>query len=799
MKNYTEITRKRSEKDKRKNKYILISLILVYIVFISLIYSVHVVKEINKLETIQISGNYNFLLYDVNNKDINKIKNNIQVADCGILTEKQQVNVNKEIFSIYSANSSLLEGILKGKIRLLKGSYPTSDKEIILSEKTFTLMGKEIGTTIEVGKESYRIVGVYEAIDNMEIGLEGIIGEGKNIENAKVFIKLKRDSLKQKFISEIEKLDENIKIQGNNEIVEYKQIDSIILVANILLIGIFVFLIYSTIQVKIKEKVRDVAFLRAIGCTKEKLVYMIAVESSKIVFIAMSIGTILGSIFSVEVVKKIILAIMRDSMRGIESNHIFFRSEFIIQIILATCIALIVSIGVAVIRSTYGVPQENLKNLDRKSVRSLKRGKFLKKLNYNVFLAYKSIYKNRKNFNRSIVILVLIISIFSIGTSYFYFAFKSIRGMYGIDGRVIENLNSDEGSVSSLKELSDYLQKENLIQDAEIFQEIRVEKIILGNGEIKEKNENVEEVDGKILINDAEFEIYSDADFNKLKEKIIGYKKSDKEDKENNIIILENNIKGYGLRRESKDVIGSKNKKLDMNMTLVDGKEVNINFNLLGTIKTENMKRFGFMDSSNGIRFIIPQSIAKKYNDFFKEAKNNTELNFNFKNKSAVDKGIKIIQESINKIGNNKLFYIDNIKAYHEDMIMLKATMAAGYIGMIFLILIVGLNITSNAWIEREARKKEDKILSIIGLSEKRFKRILLIEETIKFCIVFIIGSVASLVGITIIYAIFIYSQQINTNIPPYWIGILSNIIVLPINLINYIAAIKNIKNKDYL
>lgn len=462
MKNYREISKKYLKRNKKNNRYIIMSLILINILVVTTICSLNIWEKVLEKNSYKINGKYSLEFTDVTNQEINKIKNNIEVESYSVFGDIGIEKIgDKKSFILYSANENLIQDILKDRIKIIKGEYPKNKNEIMITERTERVLKKYMGDYIEVNGSKYEIVGIYKVIYGTYVEFEGITtGNLENAKNKEIFITLKNENNKASFIKDIGK--SNIEIKDNKSYSNVGRRKFLIEGITIVVWIIFIVLIYGCIQSRLKEREKILIIIKNLGGTKEKLEGILLIEIITLVLKGTVIGIFIGMIFSDLVVKDLILSIMGSLGENI-TLHIGEMVKSGIETSVISLTAIIISVKI-VIKNLYKTKYK-VKN---KKIRKNKLiEKFLKNISLDIFLAYKNIRGDKKSFRVTIFMLSTILIVFSTTTAYYTFSKKIIKESAKKDITIFTNQDN-----KALEKIVEKLRSEG-IQNIESKEEIK--------------------------------------------------------------------------------------------------------------------------------------------------------------------------------------------------------------------------------------------------------------------------------------------------------------------------------------
>jgi putative ABC transport system permease protein len=189
---------------------------------------------------------------------------------------------------------------------LTRGRIPTADDEMLLGSIAQRVFDKDVGETLRIHGEPYRVVGVYHT--NVIFFNGGITLSlprlqqlaAKNGQVTVFQVDLDPDADPAAVTELIESTyPELVAVSGANE---YEKADQGLIIAQsmvwtISFIAIVVgsIIVANTMWMAVMERTREIGVLRAVGWSRRRIVFMIMVEAAGVGLIACAVGCLLGA------------------------------------------------------------------------------------------------------------------------------------------------------------------------------------------------------------------------------------------------------------------------------------------------------------------------------------------------------------------------------------------------------------------------------------------------------------------------------------------------------------------------
>lgn len=836
MKKYSYLVNKQFKINRKKNILTIVGIVTSILLFVCVKYLTNFMQEVNIESAKQSIGNYEVILKDINFNEVEKIRNNIKVDKCGIyqLDKTMDINIgdiNKKL-NIYSCDYTIIHELFDGNLKIEEGNFPKSSNEIALTFSAKSELNKKIGDIVNIDEKQYHIVGFYkDKEDSVYNTLTGIsyfdnynINEDVNVaitvknkkrilEDIKEIIKLSNINIEAK--ENLEKVNYNVRLIYSYGIDVYENIgilqqEKIIEISIDLTIFILTLLfIYGVIRASLQERIQEISVLRCIGATKNKIRYLLIKECMILSLISLIIGIVLGHILL-----WIIINIIFQKVIGINTYGVQFKPYYgvILNIIIVTFINIVIAMILPIIRAGKISPVEGSKanNLQAKRLKKSKSKIIRFIFGYKGEIAYKNIVANRKMFYFITTILTIILLIFNCFTGFYLLNLKeyeyNMKNSYDIDsnysnGFSLDNVNSLETILNRRNNLKREFEDLKILD--EIFTNIIVPATITiedvarnhqlsSNYQINNTIEDMSKVN-KVKFNNAIILIYDKDSINKIIPYIDSVTNSNVEYKnfnKNGFIAVNS-----GYINSKPPFINNKNSQ-EVKLYLDEEYNVPIEANLLGFIDHDKLissNRFGYYSN---LTIIVSDDFYfanKKIMDDLQSITRNINFSMNLKENIDRDKALLISKELINKNGGT---YFETKESLKEDKNTIYASAFLVYATLFFITIIGGLNIINTRYINIILRKKEFGTFLAIGIQKDDLRKIIILEGIVQWFISSSIGTVLSLIILKVINVMFSYSVG-EIHVIPFWIMIISILILLVINLLSSFLPYSKLKKLE--
>ena len=220
IKRYGYIVNKQFKVNKKRNISIISGIILSIILFTIVGYIQDYYTKTELLNYEKIEGNYEAIIKSVSKDEIDKLKNNILVNKVGIyslLYSSDNIEEEKDI-SLYAADDIAINELFSRQEQLLEGSFPKNENEIAIDSIGKNYFNKNIGDTITLNNKDYKVVGIlnkYDSLNMYGIDLLTYLEETKDAKQINAIFNVNSEKNKDKVIEKVLR-DLGIKHYQNN-------------------------------------------------------------------------------------------------------------------------------------------------------------------------------------------------------------------------------------------------------------------------------------------------------------------------------------------------------------------------------------------------------------------------------------------------------------------------------------------------------------------------------------------------------------------------------------------------------
>ncbi len=731
------------------------------------------------------TGYYHLELIDINKEKVSQIKNNRDVLSVRetyhIGTSYYDYEKDKDnlYFDVHSMNKDDFDYL---SYKLIEGSYPINNNEIVVTKKTLVNASKKIGDTINLNigyknivtgediinatSKSYKIVGVISGNSSYYYGIT--TNETSKYINA--YISLKKPKAYKKTITQILGLKKYSEVEYhdiealgfdynlNRELLRWESfafsdstvttLYALIGIVMFIIVGTSIFCIRNSFAISSEEKRKMYGMLSSVGATKKQLKEAVLKEG----FILGLVGIPLGVLFGILAVYILIYLCNLILGESLFATGIVFKIS-ILPIILS-CFLGIITIYFSALGSAKKTskisPIEVLRNNNDIKITSkkLKTPKTVKKLfKTGGVIAYKNLKRSKKKYRTTVISLTISIFAFISMSSFISEAFKN---------------------TSNYLELYDYNISLSRISD---LKEEDIDKL---NNIVDIKNKyTVYEYRGAAKIDNPKFDKTYEKDIVEVEGKKISL--DNKEPVYISILALDNEtfksyMKKVGKSYESlkdKGIIFDSYRKIDSNNTTHeyniyeykkdDEMQVTINSRHIQIpIGEKNLEKpYGLESVSYADGFII---VNKDYYNY---------IDFSPKDISIDSANAEDTVNEIEKIYEGKDVLILNMEdRMKEDraMLLIVSIFLYGFIAVITLIGVTNIfnTITSNI----ELRAKEFACLKSIGMTKKEFNHMINLETIFYSVKSLFYGIVLGILGSAFVHRAFDIKFESNFIVP---------------------------------
>lgn len=435
----------------KKQKGRTLSLIISIALAVMLVFTLNVVPESKNKHDIKEAyknfSDYHVEYSDINLETVDKLKNDkaIKVIN-DVINLGNAVSNNGVSISLNSYNEDFIGSygydIGPYGYKLIKGTEPKNENEIVIEEKALKEMGlsDKLGQSIDFNiikkytdennqnqiyskEKSFKLVGIvkkpdgfYE--DNLYYKVKAFT---KYTENQSILPKelishsgvlnfttsTPSIAMANKLIAKY-KLDEDkfmINVQLNEAIQNYEmyQGEGIKISNKLIPMVASTLVIYNIFNIILIDMTKQIGMVRAIGMTKKNVRYMICIQSFIVLLIGLAVGFLLGTIASYI------------GLRSICNESIYISKESIIEPLIMAVVSVAIASIVTIYKCGKISPIEAIRSTN--SSKSIKKDRFYHKLIRKVFgltgyMAYKNIWRYKTRTILSILSISMAGSLF---------------------------------------------------------------------------------------------------------------------------------------------------------------------------------------------------------------------------------------------------------------------------------------------------------------------------------------------------------------------------------------------------
>ncbi len=779
----------------------------------------------------KVSGNYEFVFYDVPKNELSFLKSNRSIKNLYLVSELGYAKIDsqndaKPYAYVVSMNKNAMENL---GLNLVEGNLPLSEDEIVIptSLKTNGRIDYKVGDyiTLDIGNrldndgrlnqnnpydsenqeqiditftKTYKIVGIVKRLNIEPYTAPGytFITYGENEgEYNDVYVYLTDKGLKNKnnIIGGIlgisgkalENYDENEiskakYLYGENTYLnqilsspfDNGTMSTILTIAFIIIIIIIftsVYCIKSSFNISYTEKIKSYAHLISVGATSKQIKKSVYYESFVLGFIGIILG-LLSGVFAAFVLIKIVNLLLGSAF--VIEGFLVFKVNFlafIISIILSLLTIYLSSKKIAK-KASKTAPIEAIRNPGEISLKKkVKTPKLIDKLfGIGGVISYKNIKRNNKKYRTTVVSIIFCVAVY-IGLSYFInTAFLVVKKELGEYNYNLSVMLYEEDEKLNNEKINKILSLDN-INNISVIQTI----YIAANDLNYTKNAlNYGINDNNIII------------------KCVGQTEYQNYLKKLNI----KNISDYDAILINNYVYIENDNEVEFNvLNYNNGEVIDINNIKLTIVKSTSFRPLGLENSGEVPIIIVSDETFNKIKS--DEIKQSVATSIYIDSKNANN-----TQDEIEKIFTlDDSIYINNINESANQINSLYMVIAIFLYGFITVIAIIGVtNIFNTITTNVALRRKEFASLRSIGMTDKEFNRMIFLESFFYCTKALIIG-----IPIGIILSIIIHNAFKGEITLIYYLpikGIIISIItvfILIFSLMKY--SVKKVNSKNIL
>lgn len=793
-------------------------------------------------DTINYSGRYEAYYSNVSLDKLNNIKDDsfsyFYEKPIGF-SKIDSKNEYKPYIYITSVNRDYFN-----ELKLIEGSFPSNDREIVISkhiidngglsykvgeEVTFSYGKRNIDGEITLdnsdyisgeevtyeGTESYKIVGIVERSNLEEYSACGYMAftlDSDNSGNGNLYVMFNNN---KRIIKQSEELGNKL---GYDDDISYNStllalygestysnvmstmISMIVIMLSLVSIGCII-VIYNSFAISVMERKREFGLLSSIGATKKQLSYMVFYEALIVGIIGIILG-IVGAYVGIGVVVLIINNLIGDMLEikiNLVTNMLFIIIPVIFMIIVIFISAFIPSRRASKVSPIEAIRLNDDIKINKKKI---KTNKFVNKLfGIEGEIALKNIKRNKKKYRVTIVSLFISIVLFISFSSYMNYTLNTASSVVGEVGYDYQIGYYDDGSGNS----SEILEKIGKIvngSDAEEYVSYSSSNLyITGNYTYSDKyldfykNAYGDEIYNEFVnskYQNISVIVLDDSSYNKYK-KLVGI--------DNDSVILLNRFKGVSY---------SGNKRVNYDIPVINSGDINIKIcdfdddeeEINDTVKYCNKKidnvfvtdkSFDLIESFSYItdfKLVVNKRLYDSISDIYTDY---TQFNIISDNTDNIDKMTK----ELDKYNNVNYTNINKSMKQANNLILVVKILMYGFISLVTLIGVTSVFNTIST--SMALRKREFAILRSIGLTNRGFNKILFFES-----LFFGMKSLVYAIPVSILITILIHyslsdMMSISTIIIPWKYIVISIISVFMIVLITMMYSTSKIKRHNII
>lgn len=665
------------------------------------------------------------------------------------------------------------------RFTLSKGVYPKNSSEIIVDQYYAKSRGITIDSILSINNNDYQVVGIYDSSNFVYYLFSGdTIPSSSNLyttfnneDIADIYVTFKdKNSIFSSVESIATKLNRlgKVNLKGEMEyeeitinrdllklygVFEDKGVQNLYLLIFIILLGILgiicAFVIYNSFTISVNERKKLLGILRSIGTSKKQIFKSIFFEALVVSIISIPLGLFISVLFISG-----LLYILNDILKGVRvvPFEFYVDGTFMLLAFLFSLLMTIVSAVGPAIRSSEVEPIEAIRmkqDLKNKKVRANKL--IIKLFGIEGYLAYLNFKRNKRKYKTTIISLVIAIILFiSGGTLLDTMLYEvdiyqnSIDVPYDISLILPLNDNTDEikARLKSIKGINKWVESKTILYTTD-------------------KNENnYYHDDYKKILNNSEH--YYERDFNYIVVRTLdetnykAYQQKLKIDDEQAIYYNYANIEeddNKYIGAIYKDGVNFNLCKYNRNLQVLEECYYKIdNIHLVDIPFDEANSNYLLVNNSE---FDAIYELAKSHdvliNDLY------LQIYMDVSTYQESDEEIKTIIKDYE--GMDIRYNNDKINRYQIDM-QLKAIRIGIYAFAIFISVIALTSVINTINTSISLRRKEFAVLRSIGLSNKKFNKMIRLESIFFGLKAIIYGIPLSLL---IIY-ILSYLMSLNYN-----------------------------------
>lgn len=680
----------------------------------------------------------------LNNRDINLIEGRLPQNENELIISNYLVNNMNEPIKV---GDSLTLEVQKVKLTISDDGKREDLEPDGTEEVTYTITGIMKQTRKEIGSSNaYIAITKLDKITEVRPCEVSILL--KNPKEEKIFYQELSNSSVQNQLSENTEL---LLWQGaNTEMNEKSQLELIAIIAILIVVSITIILIRNSFQISISERMKEFGTLISIGATSKQIRKIVLLEGFIYALISIPIGLVVGIgvvFFSTNGIGNVLEElfgndwIMQFSMNGVS----------ILVAVLLTLLSTFISCIKPIKEAKKASPIETIKQNTEIAIknRDVKISKWKSKLlGIEGEIAYKNIKRNKRKYRSSTISISIIMILVITVSSIIQYVFTMVNDIYMPTSR---NIDVGMGKGYGQEQIVTVFENFDRIIELDYIMDYSI--MVTFDGRMKEKNKliSISAYEGKT------YEGY-------LKRLGLKY-----EDTMNTGILLST----APSKREG-EILTVVIKEKEYQIPII--KTTNIDPNLaISDLDITQLKQ----TTSNSETLIICNDMAKNIDINENDSHLKMEMRINSSNPNELEKKIE-------QFVNVNKFSIENYTKHQEDAKRLSTIMSIFLYGLLLVISLIGItNIYNTITASINLRKQEFETLRAIGMSNKQFNRMFLLESLLYGIKSLVIGTI---LGIILSYGIYIVT--VTNKVMQYFFPIAQMIIVIILTVLTiYIST----------
>lgn len=733
--------------------------------------------DINGGYEVQYSGiTLKDIAYLNSNYNVNKVGTSISVGNAFLNKDEAKRYIsgdtNIRAYTVYYYDS---EALKINNMKLKKGTFPKDNKHVVLT-KMFNKLGYKVNDKIKIyvltngggdlKEKEFIISGFLDYNYNTILFPKEVAEKLTPIDKKYIsFVNMKKGVNYNKSFRTIEKQIKCEDVMYNYGLLElegnYNNKASIYGMAFVMFIlGVVILVssalvVYSAFNISIFERVKEFGILRSVGASNYQIKSVIFIEA----FIMIILGIPLGVLCGIAAIKILFLIVTLSKFSMFVDINIYISSRVIVSSIIFGVLCIIFSSIVPVIKSGGINPIEAIRGTGKtKALNKRSYFNIIKKINFQTFLTFRNIKRNKGRFRLVVSSVAVSVVIFIVFNSFMFLLFQFMKGPlyikdFNISSRDITFKKEDIYAIKDIKGVKDVYPMEETSRL--IFCPFnRLSK------EFKQANKKLEHKDGYFWSGaDIYFAGYDLNELNEVKDYVIKGKIDIEKLNSGEEVLAFEKIKYRGVGEEINETNLNIGDEIYIDNNRVYGKAdpakaSKLKFNKLkkvkvGAIVSKNLSYYNnnsamfFISSTEGYKNIIGHDSFDEFQVEVDKGANKEEVRKKIDSKLAVN--YKYILQDEEEIESQ-------YKQYKIETIVL----VYGFIAVISLIGI--LNVINTVNTNLMLRLKEFACLISVGMSIHDLKKMLLTEGILYGAYGVFYGL---LVGSGLYYLI--YKEMMNT------------------------------------